>query len=73
MFTLCESWIFKSFSAAAATVTATAAAVAAATASAANKTWILKRFYDSAMPAILEIWIFIIFSFPIYKRCFHVP
>ena len=36
--TLKQSWIFK--------------CVAVATASAADKTWIFKRFYSSAMPAI---------------------
>ena len=41
------SWIFK----------CVADAVAVATASAANNIWILKRFYSSAMPSILKIWI----------------
>ena len=43
------------------TATATATVAACVTVSSAHKTWIFERFYDSAMPAILEIWILKIF------------
>ena len=48
---------FKCVAVALAVAIVVVVAVAVVRASAANKRWIFKRFYSSAMPLILEIWI----------------